>query len=117
MRRLRGGAAAAVVLICAVTATGCKQTTESGSGSSGAGATAGGGEATGGTSGGGAALTAAESLTVKGRAPKTGYARDAFGSAWADTDSNSCDTRVISMLRRATETFVQLIQGVMGCAY
>jgi len=45
------------------------------------------------TGGGGAALTAAESLTVKGRAPKTGYSRERFGTAWADTDSNSCDTR------------------------
>ncbi|GHA15790.1 hypothetical protein GCM10010372_14450 [Streptomyces tauricus] len=42
---------------------------------------------------GGAALTAVDSLTVKGRAPKTGYDRDKFGTAWADTDSNGCDTR------------------------
>ncbi|MET8813718.1 HNH endonuclease family protein [Streptomyces sp. NPDC004549] len=41
----------------------------------------------------GAALSAAEALPVKGRAPKTGYSRERFGSAWADTDSNSCDTR------------------------
>jgi hypothetical protein len=77
MRR-RGGAAAAVVLVFAV--AGCKEQT---TGSSGAGQPA----------TGGAALAAAESLTVKGRAPKTGYDRDRFGSAWADTDSNSCDTR------------------------
>ena len=84
MRRLRGGAAAAVVLVFAV--AGCKAETKTG---------AGGSEQTGGggAGGGGAALTAAESLTVKGRAPKTGYARDRFGTAWADTDSNSCDTR------------------------
>ncbi|MCX4906144.1 HNH endonuclease family protein [Streptomyces sp. NBC_00878] len=44
-------------------------------------------------SGGGAALTAVDELTVKGRAPKTGYDRDKFGSPWADTDSNGCDTR------------------------
>ncbi|MEU9185292.1 HNH endonuclease family protein [Streptomyces sp. NPDC048484] len=42
---------------------------------------------------GGAALTAVDSLTVKGRAPKTGYDRGEFGSPWADTDSNGCDTR------------------------
>jgi hypothetical protein len=30
---------------------------------------------------------------VKGRGPKTGYARDEFGSAWADVDRNGCDTR------------------------
>ena len=32
-------------------------------------------------------------LTIKGRAPKTGYDRDLFGSAWADVDRNGCDTR------------------------
>jgi hypothetical protein len=64
--------------------TGCKAETTTGSG---------GPEQTGKGGGGGAALSAAESLTVKGRAPKTGYARDRFGTAWADTDSNSCDTR------------------------
>ncbi|GAA3805264.1 HNH endonuclease family protein [Streptomyces coacervatus] len=79
MRRLRGGAAAAMVLVFAV--AGCKAETKTGSG---------GPQETGGS---GAALTAAESLTVKGRAPKTGYARDRFGTAWADTDSNGCDTR------------------------
>jgi hypothetical protein len=101
------------VLICAVTAAGCtEQTTGSGAGSTGAGPTAGGGAAN-----GGAALAAAESLTVKGRAPKTGYERDKFGAAWADTDSNSCDTRVISMLRRSTEAFAQLMQGMVSCAY
>lgn len=77
MRRW-GGAAVAVVLVFAV--AGCKEKT-TGSGGAGQPAT------------GGAALTAAESLTVKGRAPKTGYDRDRFGTAWADTDSNSCDTR------------------------
>ncbi|MEV1022342.1 HNH endonuclease family protein [Streptomyces sp. NPDC050264] len=41
----------------------------------------------------GSALAAVDGLTVKGRAPKTGYARERFGTAWADTDSNSCDTR------------------------
>ncbi|WP_246103461.1 HNH endonuclease family protein [Streptomyces piniterrae] len=39
------------------------------------------------------ALAAADSLDVKGRAPRTGYARDRFGSAWADTDGNGCGTR------------------------
>ena len=32
-------------------------------------------------------------LAVKGRAPKTGYARDQFGTAWKDVDRNGCDTR------------------------
>lgn len=42
---------------------------------------------------GGTALQAVETLTVKGRAPRTGYDRDEFGSAWADTDRNGCGTR------------------------
>ncbi|GGW29659.1 hypothetical protein GCM10010503_01400 [Streptomyces lucensis JCM 4490] len=79
MRRLRGGAATAVAVLVAV--AGCKA--EHTKGASGP-------EETG---GGGPALTAVGSLTVKGRAPKTGYSRDRFGTAWADTDSNSCDTR------------------------
>jgi hypothetical protein len=34
-----------------------------------------------------------DALPVKGRAPKTGYQREQFGSPWADTDSNHCRTR------------------------
>ncbi|MFH8936744.1 HNH endonuclease family protein [Streptomyces griseosporeus] len=79
MRRLRSGAVAAAVLGLAV--TGCMP--QDSTGAAGPGQTA----------GGGAALAAAESLTVKGRAPRTGYDREKFGTAWADTDSNGCDTR------------------------
>lgn len=82
MARLRGGVA--VVALVLVTATGCEL--DSTGGSAGPQENPRGG-------GGGAALAAAEALTVKGRAPKTGYDRDEFGSPWADTDSNSCDTR------------------------
>ncbi|THG30782.1 GmrSD restriction endonuclease domain-containing protein [Naasia lichenicola] len=33
-------------------------------------------------------------IAIKGRAPKTGYARTAqFGTAWLDVDRNGCDTR------------------------
>ena len=39
------------------------------------------------------ALTALQTLEIKGRAPKTGYNRDEFGQRWADTDRNGCDTR------------------------
>ncbi len=39
------------------------------------------------------ALAAAQLLTVKGRAPMTGYARGLFGDGWVDTDHNGCDTR------------------------
>lgn len=34
-----------------------------------------------------------ENLSVKGRAPKSGYTREEFGPAWADIDHNGCDTR------------------------
>lgn len=39
------------------------------------------------------AKEALEELEVKGRAPKTGYDRDRFGSPWSDVDRNGCDTR------------------------
>ena len=41
----------------------------------------------------GVAMAVLETLPVKGRAPKTGYSRDAFGQRWADVDRNGCDTR------------------------
>jgi hypothetical protein len=79
--RLRGGVA--VVALVLVAATGCELDSTDGS--------AGPREEPAG--GGGAAYAAAQALTVKGRAPKNNYDRGEFGSAWADTDSNSCDTR------------------------
>lgn len=87
-RRLRRGATAA----CAAGAllfgaVGC-ELDEGGSGGDVGGSGAGGGDAR-----AGSALAAVDALTVKGRAPKTGYERERFGSAWADTDSNSCGTR------------------------
>jgi hypothetical protein len=59
------------------------------------------------------AVIALESLPVKGRAPKTGYSRDAFGPAWADTDYNGCDTRN-DMLRRGLVDIV-LKPRTRGC--
>lgn len=41
----------------------------------------------------GEAMAALATLAVKGRAPRTGYDRENFGPAWADTDHNGCDTR------------------------
>ncbi|MGW6567259.1 HNH endonuclease family protein [Streptomyces sp. NPDC054975] len=41
----------------------------------------------------GSALVAVDTLTVKGRAPKTGYDREKFGRAWTDVDGNGCGTR------------------------
>lgn len=102
MTRLRGGAIAAMVVLAAV--TGCsKDKTKGTSGPEPSG-------------GGGTLMAAVDSLTVKGRAPKTGYSRARFGTAWADTDSNSCDTRVISMVRAVVGLFSQRMQGVVGCA-
>lgn len=82
MSRRRRGARAALLLALVVTgsATGCSPQDEA-DGSAGPGAK------------GGPALAAVDTLTVKGRAPKTGYDRDRFGSPWADTDSNGCGTR------------------------
>ncbi len=56
---------------------------------------------TSGTPGTGAAKSAApesalaklQTLTVKGKAPMTGYDRSQFGPAWKDVDHNGCDTR------------------------
>jgi hypothetical protein len=39
----------------------------------------------------GVAVAVLETLPVKGRAPKTGYSRDAFGQRWADVDRNGND--------------------------
>jgi len=41
----------------------------------------------------GLATAVLETFAVKGRAPKTGYARSQFGPAWSDVDRNGCDTR------------------------
>ncbi|MFE7550917.1 hypothetical protein [Streptomyces gardneri] len=64
----------------------------------------------------GSALAAVDTLTVKGRAPKTGYEREKFGRAWADVDGNGCGTRVISMLHAVMRLFAQRTWGVVGCA-
>lgn len=54
---------------------------------------------------GDAAATLA-ALPVKGRAPKTGYERDAFGQRWADVDRDGCDQRNDVLARDlADETF------------
>ena len=49
------------------------------------------------------AIDAAENLVVKGRAPKTGYARREFGPAWTDVDKNGCDTRNDILRRDLTQ--------------
>ena len=61
----------------------------------------------------GAAVITLATLTVKGRAPRTGYDRDLFGQAWADVDRNGCDTRN-DILRRDL-TGPTLKDGTHGC--
>jgi hypothetical protein len=39
------------------------------------------------------ALAILKQIPIKGRAPKTGYSRSAFGPQWSDVDRNGCDTR------------------------
>lgn len=41
----------------------------------------------------GTALAQLATIPIKGRAPKTGYDRDEFGSGWKDPDGNHCDAR------------------------
>jgi len=59
------------------------------------------------------AVTALASLEVKGRAPKTGYSREQFGSSWRDLDRNGCDQRN-DVLRRDLREFT-LKEGTHGC--
>jgi hypothetical protein len=64
------------------------------------------------------ALVVLAGLPVKGRAPKTGYERDAFGPAWSDDvdvslGHNGCDTRN-DVLRRDLVA-VRLKAGTRGC--
>jgi uncharacterized protein DUF1524/excalibur calcium-binding domain-containing protein len=52
------------------------------------------------------ALAALAAVPVQGRAAKTGYDRDLFGSGWVDIDRNGCDTRNDMLGRDLTaETF------------
>lgn len=61
----------------------------------------------------GSALAAAAELTVKGRAPKTGYSREEFGPAWSDVDQDGCDTRNDILARDLTN--VRFKDGVKAC--
>lgn len=59
------------------------------------------------------ALAAAQELTIKGRAPKTGYDRSQFGQAWADVDRNGCDTR--NDILRRDMTNIEFKEGTHDC--
>lgn len=62
----------------------------------------------------GEALAAAKRLTVKGRAPKTGYDREAqYGTAWIDVTGAGCDTRNQILNRDLTQ--VTHKPGTRGC--
>ena len=50
------------------------------------------------------AMDALNALPVKGKAPKTGYARTQFGSGWAT--AGGCDTRNVILQRDLTNTVV-----------
>lgn len=49
------------------------------------------------------ALQLLDDLAVKGRAPRTGYRRAAFGEPWADVDRNGCRTRDDVLARDLTD--------------
>ena len=65
------------------------------------------------------AQQALDSLQVKGRAAKTGYARDQFGSGWATV--NGCDTRNIILNRDLVnvqlDTECKVIAGTLNDSY
>ena len=54
-----------------------------------------------------------ETLSVKGRAPKTGYSRAQFGPSWADVDRNGCDTRNDILTRDLTQIIYR--EGTRDC--
>ena len=65
---------------------------------------------------GAASLTAEEildKLSVKGRAPKTGYARSQFGPVWSDVNRNGCDTRNDILKRDLTNIVFK--EGTRNC--
>ena len=59
------------------------------------------------------ALDALNAIAVKGRAPKTGYTRAAFGPQWSDVDRNGCDTRN-DILKRDLQS-VTFKSGTKNC--
>jgi hypothetical protein len=67
----------------------------------------------------GSAREALDTLETKGRAPKTGYSRDQFGSGWATV--NGCSTRDIIMYRDLINTTLSdectIISGTLNDTY
>ena len=58
------------------------------------------------------ALTVLNSLAVKGRAAKTGYARSQF-THWSDPDRNGCDARNDTLKRDLTQ--ISFKSGTRDC--
>jgi hypothetical protein len=67
----------------------------------------------------GSALEALNALPVKGRAPKTGYARTQFGNGWATV--KGCNTREIIMYRDLTNVSLSntctVVSGTLNDPY
>lgn len=66
------------------------------------------------------AVEVLETLPIKGRAPKTGYERDEFGSGWASIDG--CDLRNIMLKRTLSEMEIDsdgciVLSGVLQDPY
>ncbi|MDJ0460457.1 HNH endonuclease family protein [Streptomyces sp. H27-C3] len=102
-------AAPVALLTAALALTGC---TEGGVGDLGDGSSGSSGQGGGPAGEPGSALAAVQKLTVKGRAPKTGYEREEFGRAWADADDNGCGTRDDILKRDLTgERFKAGVRG------
>jgi hypothetical protein len=67
----------------------------------------------------GSAADALQTSAVKGRAPKTGYSRDQFGSGW--TTTSGCDTRNIILHRDLQDPVVDdkcaVVSGTLNDPY
>jgi len=71
----------------------------------------------------GTTLSLLETLTVKGKAPKTGYSRSAF-SHWRDPDRNGCDARndilkrdLINVVFKEDTSECKVVSGVLNDPY
>lgn len=90
MIRARRTAIPAAAIAALIALTGCSPD-EDGSGEGAGGAKGSAGPTA--TAAPGSALGSLDGLSVKGRAPRTGYERSQFGRAWIDADRNGCGTR------------------------
>ena len=76
-----------------------------------------------------AAISALDTIPVKGRAPKTGYSRAQFGEAWTDDVSvefghNGCDTRndilrrdLVDITVKSASSSCKVLTGVLDDPY